>query len=404
MTMGLFSKLFIVSRALSSPLEILFTLLVFILSKNLGLTAFQLTLITCSKPISSFFAFYVSSVIFDNPHRIRLYLVINTIIGSLPCFFYPFVDNTWFYIASYFIFMITMRATSPAWIEVLKSNTEGSDLSKTIAFGNSITYIVTIVFAPIVCYFMDLDVNVWRYIFLGFALVKLMNIFLVFYINSELKIQIVKPFLDPLKNGWGLLKDNRAFAHYLALYFLGGVAIVGSQAMLPIYFKETLNLSYSQLGIAFSFCKGASFVLTSPYWLKLSNRLSLYHLNAIANLFSCLYFVCTMAASGDITWLYVAYLFYGTMLSGCELSANLCGPFFSGSKDSTIYSSLILAISGIRGSICPLLGGLLFANTGATTVFITCTSISFMGIIYGHWASRRYEIPYSQHIEIIKAT
>ena len=90
------STLFIINRIFCGPLEILFTLLVFILSKNLGANPFQLTLIACIKPISSFFAFYASSVIFDRPQRIRYYILANNLIGCLPCLLYPFFENVWF--------------------------------------------------------------------------------------------------------------------------------------------------------------------------------------------------------------------------------------------------------------------------------------------------------------------
>lgn len=386
------STIFIANRILCGPLEILFTLLVFILSKNLGANPFELTLIVCIKPISSFFAFYVSSVILDNPQRIRSYLLINTIIGSLPCLIYPIVENVWFYIGSYALYMITLRAVYPAWMEVLKCSMEASALSKIISIGTSIAYFMGIILPPIICFYMDMEGNIWRYLFMAFGLLNLMNIALIMFIKAHAKVPVVKPIISLLEQGWTLLKENPAFAHYQILFFLGGAGIIGSQSVLPFYFKDSLNLSYTQLGIAFSFCKGLSFVLTSPYWAKYANRISLYHLNCVINLFTTLFFAFIMAANSNTNWLFLAYLFYGAMQAGCEMSWNLSGPFFSGPRESTMYSSLNLACVGIRGCICPLLGYLLFVHTGAIPVFIVCTLICLAGTAYGLWIDRSYKI------------
>lgn len=388
-----YSKLYLLNRVLCSPLEILFTLLVFILSKNLNALAYQLTLIACLKPITSFFAFYASSVIFDKPQRIRRYLFINSLIGCVPCLFYPFVKNVWFYIASYTLFMITMRAASPAWIEVLKSTFKTQELSKIFSKGTSITYGMTIFFPPICCFFMDQNENLWRYLFMGFAILHLLNIGLISLIKPNAKISFSNTFVNPLKQGWSLLLAKPALIHYQLLFFLGGVGIIMAQPILPQFFKDNLNLSYTQLGMAFSFCKGISFVLTSSTWAKYANRLSLYHLNCFVNLFTSLFFAFIWSSQFEINLLYLAYLFYGTMQAGCEMSWNLSGPFFSGKEESTIYSSLNLAFVGIRGCICPFLGYLLFINTNANVVFATSCAISLIGIVYGVLIDRKYQNP-----------
>jgi hypothetical protein len=144
------------------------------------------------------------------------------------------------------------------------------------------------------------------------------------------------------------------------------------------------------LGIAFSLCKGLSFVLASPFWAKVANSISLYHLNAIMNLFTALFFALIIAASSNASWLFLAYFFYGIMQAGCEMSWNLSGPFFAGSKESTLYSSLNLACVGIRGCICPLLGYLFFTYFGALPVFIGSALICLMGTAYGLWLNRHY--------------
>ncbi len=385
------ATLYLLNRLLCGPLEVLFTLLIFILSKNLDADPFQLMLIACIKPISSLFAFYTSSFIFDHPVRIRYYLMITTLCGCLPCFLYPFIENVWYFMGSYALFMIITRASYPAWIEFLKENLELSSLSKIISRGTSIYYFMGIVLPPVLCFFMDQIPHLWRYLFAGLAFLQLMNLLLVHYIQIKPQPLVKKPYFNPLKKGCEILRNNPPFFHYQILFFLGGAGIIGSQSVLPFYFKDQLNLSYTQLGIAFSFCKGISFVCSSPWWALYVNRLSLYQLNCIVNLFTCLFFAFVISASLDVNWLCVAYLLYGTMQAGSEMSWNLSGPIFSGVKESTIYSSLNLVFVGLRGCLCPLLGYLLFSYSGAITVFVVSATICLLGILYGLWSHHRYK-------------
>jgi predicted MFS family arabinose efflux permease len=388
--MPLFSKLFITKRFLESPLEVLFTLLIFILNKNLEVLPLQLTLVATIKPVSSLFSFYISSIIFDNPHRMRTYLFMNILVGTLPCLLFPFTDNVWFYIASYALFLITHRAASPAWMEVLKNNTDSLTIAKTVSYANSIFYFMSIVLAPAICLLMDEVPQIWRYIFLSLGLLKMINMTLLLVIKPEMKIQIKKPFIEPLKRGWLLLKEKPSFSHYLFLYCIGGMGIIGTQSILPIYFKDNLNLSYVELGLAFSCFKGLSFLLASPSWVKYTQNHSLYRLNSVANLFTVLYFVLILLAGFNTNLLYLAYTSYGIMLAGCELSKEVSGPQFSGTKDSTIYSSLNLALGGIRGCIFPVLGSLIYSYTGPTVVFTIAATLCLIGSAYGLWLDKRY--------------
>lgn len=394
--MWLYSKLFVAGRFFSCPLEVLFMLLIFILNKNFAVSPLQLTLLASVKPMSSLFAFYVSSAIFDHPHRIRRYLVINNLLGCLPCLLYPFMDNVWFYLGSYIVFMVTTRAIYPAWNEILKRSVQGSLLVHTISIGNSVYYFMGIIVSPFLCFLMDQQASIWRYLFVSLAVFKLLNLGLVLFLQSNMKMEAgAPPVFNPFKKGWTLLKKKPAFAHYLVIFFLGGAGVVASHAILPYYFKDSLHLSYSELGLAISFCKGISFVATSTSWSKYTSRVSLYYLTSLASLLAIPYFLLTIAASHHTAWLYLAYICYGIMMAGIELSWNLSGLFFSGSEESTVYSSLNLVLAGLRGCICPFLGTLLFTYTGAIPVFIISMIISLIGILYGLWVDRRYEVPFT---------
>lgn len=384
--------LYWIYRGLGSPLEAMFTLLIFIISKELNATPLQLTILACLKPVVSLIAFQSNSWIIGKMNRSRTFLMLLTFFGAAPCLMFPFVTNAWFYIASYGLFMTSLRASSPAWIEILKCDLGLPRLGKTAATGSAINYFVIMFIPLLVTSWMDLNPQIWKFLFVGLSILQLLNLLIVCCLTTKVKAVIpCEKTPNYWLEGWKLLKTNSSFTQYQILFFLGGAGLVMVQPVLPIYFKDTLHLSYTQLGIAFSFCKGISFVLSSPLWAQYGNRISLYFLNCIVNTLSCLFITFILASSGETNWLFLAYLMYGSMQAGCELSWNLSGPTFAKEKESTLYSNVNLAFVGLRGCICPFLGQFIFMHTHTLGVFTFAGSLCFIAIAYALW------LEYTQH-------
>lgn len=368
----------------------MFTLLIFILSKNLSATPLQLLVMACLKPTTSIISFYISSTLHAGFHSLPPYIFVNAFIGVVACLCYPFVDNAWYYIASYAIYMIAKRAQEPAWIELLKSNLSLPEMIKTVSRGSSIAYFINICLPIILSFWLE---EMWKLLFLGGACLQLMHACCILRLKIAAVEISVRPtqtslhraIVDPLRQGWKLLKFNPLFSHYLLLFFLGGAGIVAIQPILPNYFNENLKLSYTQLSLGFSFCKGLSFLCSSPLWAKYAAHISLYRLNVFMNILTCFFIIGMWAASWHVEWLYAGYLCYGAMQGGCELSWNLSGPIFSKKEDSAPYSSLNLILVGIRGCICPILSYFLCMHGGATLVFMVAFCICFVAIFYGLW-------------------
>lgn len=390
---------YLINRLLCSPLEALFTLLIFILIKDAKATPLQLSVLAASKPLVSLIAFYANLKILNKKSKIKPYLAMMTIIGCLPCFFFSFFQNPWYYVIAFAIYTTTCRASFPAWVEILKNNIGVNKMSQLISKGTSINY-AAILFLPIAfSFWMDQDANAWKSIFFALALLQMMNVILILlleitpYNNQKTSLQLSHFSLMTIKKDiFRILQENSPFIKYLVMFFLGGAGIVAMQSILPIYFKENLHLSYKQLTLAFSFCKGISFAMASPIWAHYVSHISLYRLNFFMNGLTCLFILCVLASGYHIEWLFIGYIMYGIMQAGCELSWNMSGPIFSREKESTFYSSLNLFLVGVRGCICPFMGQLIFFYTGVKVVFIIAFFITFISLVYAFWLDYVYKI------------
>jgi MFS family permease len=383
--------LYLINRILCSPLEALFTLLIFILSKDTNATALQLAVIAALKPTVSLVAFYANSYITERKDRIKKFLAISTLIGSLPCFLFPFISNPWFYVISFGIFTASARAAYPAWVEILKSSFDVSVMSKLISKGTSINYLAVIFLPLLFSFWMDQDAQIWKLLFALLAFVHAINLMVIYFlqipseINSPCVPEKKLSLLEPWKKASKVIREKPEFLHYLIIFFLGGAGIVALQPILPLYFKDHLHLSYTQLTLAFSFCKGLAFVATSPIWGNRARTFSIYGINGIMNVFTSLFVAFVIAANFNVSWLFVAYIMYGTMQAGADMSWNLSGVIFSKESESIFYSSMNLVLVGLRGCICPFIGQFIFAYAGIYALFISIFVLTLFASFYAFY-------------------
>ncbi|MBA3238965.1 MAG: MFS transporter [Parachlamydiaceae bacterium] len=389
--------LYLLNRLLSSPLEVIYVFLIFIITKDLGATPLQLSILACSKPAVSLVSAFANGFIFGKPKSIKPFLLLCNLIGLLPCLFFPYVENTWFFIASYACFMTTLRASYPAWIEVLKCKLEIKELSKTVATGSSINYSILILFPLVFTYFLDQDPSIWKNLFVCMAILQFLFFLILLVVPLKFNLQDKQEIsgivsTNVIKEGWLILRTNSSFVKYQILFFLGGAGVVIVQPILPIYFNEALHLSYSQLALAFSFCRGISFVCSTPFWLAYTQKVSLYSLNALVNVFSSLFIMFILMAGLGIEWLLIGYVMYGAMQAGCELSWNLSGPLFSKNKESTPYSCLNLFFVSFRGMIFPFLGQLIYSWSNAFVLFSLAGGLCLLSVLYALSLNQEYNL------------
>lgn len=386
--------LYLGNRIVEAPLEALFPLLIFILNKEFGASPLILIFLACAKPIVSLVSFHISSWISDRTDRIRSYLFGMTCLAALPTLLFSLIESLWFCALSYILFMIAQRAAFPGWNQLLKEKLGTDRITSWISGGIFLQYLLIMAISLGFSSWVDQTHEIWRLLFSFAAFLKTLNLLFVYFLQKkEPQSNLNKPdrrLLLPWKLGINLLKQRSDFRDYLALYFLGGVGIIAIQPILPFFLSETLSLSYTELAMAISVCKGVAFLFTLGIWAKLGTRISLYKLNGYINLFSILFFSFLVFSSKNTAWVYLAFLMYGTMQGGSELSWNLSGPFFSREKESSIYSSLNLALVGIRGCICPILAQLLFYYTNIQMVLLCSGAICVISLLYSLWLDQKY--------------
>ncbi len=371
------------TRILNTPFWALYTLLPFIMFKDLQATAWQIACIISLKPIVSLFSLYWSSQIKRRRDRLISNIVWASILSHLPFLFVPWINHPWFFIFASAIYMLFHRGVNPAWMEVLKVNVPEDSRKTVFAYGSAVYHVGGALLAIAMGWMLDAYFQAWRWLFPITALLSLASI--IFQVALPVKnsfsqeqasilasseFSFKEQLQKPWKDAWELVKQRPDFARFQIGFMLGGGGLMLWQPALPQFFFDTLQLNYKELTFAMTLCKSIGYALALPLWTRMMSRIDLFLFTAFVTAIAALFPLGLMAAQWSLLWLYGAYLLYGMMQAGSELSWNLSGPIFSKQDDSSTYTGVNVVTIGLRGCIAPPLGSFLCNLTNATMVLL----------------------------------
>ncbi len=372
------SRAFLWSRILSVPFWVLLNTLSIILYKEFHVSPLLVTLLIALKPMTALLASYWSCF-FSGKNR---NFVLTNLIRFLPFLFFFAVDSAWTVILSFSLYMILSRGSMPVWTELFKSHIPKESQHRLFALGNTCEYLGTTLFPIILGMLLDYNGNLWRVLFPLTALLGMATTLLMLRLpDTRLKPKPpikTKAWL-PWKNAFHIVKTHADFRNYLIGFMLGGAGLMVIQPVLPIFFVDELQFSYTEMMIALSVCKGIGYALSSPMWVRLFKRLPLFQFSFLVAFLACCFPLILIGAKWTFWLCYVAYLGYGLMQSGSELSWHLSPAAFSKNKESLPFSETNILAVGVRGCIIPFLGSLLFYLFNSVTVMLVGSLFCLIG-------------------------
>ena len=367
-------KVFFWSFVSNAPFWAMYGLLSFILF-DLGASPFQITLMVSLKPIVSLFSVYWGAHIHNRPDRIVRNLISTTFLGHLPFFFLPWIHDPWYLIMAASIYMMLERGAKPAWMELLKRNLESKERESFFSKVATASYLSAGLLPTLFGVVMDTVPGSWKWIFPASSLLSVLPILLQRKLTIAPgpeeapveKISLWNQTKDPWIKSWNLIKEHGPFRIFQIGFFLGGAGIMIMQPALPQYFMEQLHLSYTELAVALTFCKGVGFALSSSTWAKWMHKVNTFTSASLVPFVMILVCVALLFAKLWLPAFYVAYLLYGAMQAGSELTWHFAGLTFADKKDSSLYTSVSVVLVGIRGLFAPALGTLLMGLYGTVS-------------------------------------
>lgn len=375
------------SNLLGEPLFTLYGFISFILYKDLGASAFLISLVTMLKPVVTIFSFYW-----------RLGSLRSSVLWAgfwmrAPFLLCPWIDSAWYLAAAAVSYMFFYRAAIPAWVEILKRGLpEGRD--RAFSVSSALGYLEGVGLSLAVGGLLDLESGLWKICFFAAALIGMGSL----WVQSQ--IAIVDSFVEkrvswkelvvkPWRDSWQLMRSRPDFARFQWGFMLCGFGIMLIQPALPIFAVDDLKISYLEMAVALSIAKGLGFALSSPLWSRGMDRFSIDRVASLVFLIVGLFPVFLGLSLYNGWWLYGAYFLYGVGQGGSHLVWNMSGPIFSGKEDSGRYTAVNLVLAGIRGAVGPSLGGVLAVTLGPVFVLVLGSIFCFYSALRLYRAQRR---------------
>lgn len=377
---------FIWSKILGTPFWALLNTLPIILYKEFDASPFLITLMVALKPASALLATYWSILFSKNEKLLGFNLVLTNILRFAPFLLCFFVPSPLLLVCFFCLYMTLSRGAVPAWTQMFKNHVSYHSQSNVFALGNAIEYAGMTIIPLLLGFVLDLNHDSWRWLFMASALLGISSTLFLLRIPSLVsskELSLLKPSMKeiflPWKRSFNLIKSRADFRRYLVGFMLGGAGLMIIQPVLPLFFVDVLNLSYTEMVFAMTVCKAIGFSIASPFWARYFKRANFYFFSACVALLAAFFPLLLLGAQWMLPLLFAAYLFYGLMQSGSELSWHMSATTFSKNEDSIPFSETNILAVGIRGCIVPFLGYLIFTSMNSIAVMVVSCFLCLFG-------------------------
>ncbi|MBS0646093.1 MAG: MFS transporter [Verrucomicrobia bacterium] len=352
-----------------------------ILYKEFHVSPFILTFLVALKPVSALFSTYLSSWIYNGKKNLVCSLALINCLRFVPFLGLFWHTSPWTLVFAFGWYMVLSRACAPAWIELFKHNLPQEHRSKILSLGNMLEYLGSTLLPLLLGVVLDIWDQSWQLLFPLTAVFGMLSTIFLFRIPPHLNLlkdNENDPLTRPWRRAFKLIREYPDFRRYLLGFMLGGSGLMILQPALPALFVDHLHLSYTEIMLALAVCKGIGYTLASPLWTRLFNRLNLFTFSAFVTILAVIFPLLIFFANWSLVALYLAYLSYGMMQAGSEMSWHLSALTFSREKESLPFSETNILAVGLRGCVIPLLGGILVVNCSIVVVllcsFLLCTA------------------------------
>jgi len=362
------SHAFLWSKILTVPFWILLNTLSLILYKEFHISPICVTILIAIKPITAVFASYWSCL-FSGSNKSFMF---TNCIRFFPFLFFFFFNSPWMMIFCFAFYMTLSRATTPVWGELFKKHLSQDSQHRLFAMGNACEYLGTTLCPILLGILLDYNANLWRILFPLTALFGISSTFFMKQLpNSASGSNFAKKnYQRPWKNAILAIKTGPDFRNYLLGFMLGGAGLMVIQPMIPIFLVDELQFSYTEMMVALSVCKGIGYLCASPIWVRLFKKLPIFQFSFLVALLASCFPLILLGARWNIAFCYIAYVGYGLMQSGSELSWHLSSLVFAKDKESFVFSETNILAVGVRGCVIPFFGIFLFYLFNSVTVML----------------------------------
>jgi MFS family permease len=353
-----------------------------IAKKALDALDWQVTILVMLWPVSNLFSIWWGKIL-ERSQNISKFFILTSFVGRLSLVLMLWVSGYYSYLILMVLLFSFNSLISPAQNSIYQHNIRPQNRGTVFGYFSSITTLVLVISSFISGKILDINEELFRYIFFTIGLFGFIStIFMALIQNRKTKEEVkekqplLQLFLQPIKRSFEVLKKNHDFALFERNFFIYGIGFIIILPVLPSYLVDYLQMDYSQTFLGKAILSQLGILFLAPFTGKIFDKknpayftflafatLSIYPLT----LFISSFFIGTSFVNYIV---YLAFLIFGIAMSAILISWNISSIYFAGEEDASMYQSVHVTLTGIRGILVPFIGYFIMKFFTVRTVFI----------------------------------
>lgn len=305
-----------------------------------------------------------------------------------------------YYLASPLIF--------PSINILLKQNYSTENFGRLYSYATSAKKITTLASTFLFGLLLDNDPYAFIYIYPLVAVLGILSIYMLTSIsfdhtdetgNSVIKRRI---FSSALQRVADIFKTNRPYLHYQIGFMLYGLAFMGTNSVITIFYDRAVGLNYSSVAFYKNFYNLIAIFLLPVIGRMLADTdprkfaaltygsLAMYLLSFPMTLVFPVY----IEVFGlQIYYLLLAgVLFNSVFISTMAISWSIGSAYFCNRNEAGDYQSIHLSLTGVRAMFMPLVGIFIYEVAGFSFTFALGATFLLAGIVLMFWSYKKYRL------------
>jgi Na+/melibiose symporter-like transporter len=349
----------------------------------------------------------------DKKKMIRLTAVV-TRLPLLALLFFPRniaemgADTVYHYLflLIFLIYYLASPVIFPAINLLLKHNYSVENFGNLYSWATSAKKITTLIATFLFGFILDIDPYAFKYIYPLVAILGITSIYMLSSINynpdNTGKNSDERIFRSAIKRVVEIFRTNRPYLHYQMGFMLYGIAFMGTNSVITIFYDRAVGLNYSSVAFYKNFYNLIAIFLL-PVFGKMLAHTDPRKFASLTYAFLGLYllsFPATLFYPGyvEIMGLQIYYmlmagvLFNSGFIATMAISWSIGSAYFCNANEAGDYQSVHLSLTGLRAMFIPLAGVFLYDIAGFTFTFVTAAILLLAGISLMEWSGRKYRL------------
>ncbi len=294
-----------------------------------------------------------------------------------------------FYQILFLVIFLIYYSTNPLIFPMingyLKNSYKHENFSKLYGYASTANKIIMLAATFLFGLLLDFKSYSYTFVYPFLALLGIASIYILTQIKYQAPViqktgSILISLKKVQKNLISIIKTNKPFRDFEIGFMFYGFAWLVSIAVIAMFLKNELKLSYSGIAFYKNFYTTVSIILT-PFFGKLMGKVSPRKF-AVYTFLMMLFYLLFMGLTQvfpayveifniKIYWsLLISFLSYGIFGAMMGILWYIGSAYFSKDKDAADYQSIHLSLTGFRGAFAPLVGIFFYKYLDYSGVFM----------------------------------